>query len=67
MKLEDFSIGREFWTETGAWRCTDVGTRTICAIKLGPVDIVSIDAEGTESHRREDRTRLSSKVLLTAL
>jgi hypothetical protein len=30
----DFTIDREFWTETGGWRCTDVGTRTICAIKL---------------------------------
>ncbi len=36
MALEhtDFSIGCEFWTETGLWRCTDVGSRTICAIKL---------------------------------
>jgi hypothetical protein len=36
MALEhaDFSIGREFWTETGRWRCTDVGARTICAINL---------------------------------
>jgi len=30
----DFTIGQEFWTETGCWRCTDIGTRTICAIKL---------------------------------
>ena len=30
----DFTIGREFWTETGRLRCTDIGTRTICAIKL---------------------------------
>ncbi len=29
-----FYIGREFWTATGRWRCTDVGTRTICAINL---------------------------------
>ncbi|CAB1369802.1 hypothetical protein [Denitratisoma oestradiolicum] len=36
MELEhkDFYIGLEFWTESGQWRCTDVGTRTICAIKL---------------------------------
>jgi len=36
MSLEhrNFSIGVEFWTETGRWRCTDVGSRTICAIKL---------------------------------
>ena len=27
----DFFIGREFWTPAGRWRCTDMGTRTICA------------------------------------
>ena len=54
MKLDDFSIGREFWTEAGPWRCTDVGTRTICAIKLGPVDIVSMNEEGIKSLRREE-------------
>ena len=30
----NFHIGMEFWTEAGRWRCTDVGARTICAIKL---------------------------------
>lgn len=34
LQLHHFTIGREFWTETGRWRCTDMGTRTICAIKL---------------------------------
>lgn len=34
MEHKDFRIGLEFWTATGAWRCTDVGTRTIVAIKL---------------------------------
>ncbi|WP_216644621.1 hypothetical protein [Candidatus Thiodictyon syntrophicum] len=34
MLLTDFSIGCEFWTATGRWRCTDIGTRTLCAIKL---------------------------------
>ena len=36
MKHSDFRIGLEFMTETGRWRCTDVGTRTIAAIKLDP-------------------------------
>ncbi len=27
-------IGREFKTETGRWRITDVGTRVIVAIKI---------------------------------
>ena len=34
MKHSDFKIGREFMTATGRWRCTDVGKRTIAAIKL---------------------------------
>lgn len=36
MKLSDFSIGKVFRTDTGRWRCTDVGTRTIAAIFLDP-------------------------------
>jgi hypothetical protein len=34
MKHSDFKIGIEFLTATGRWRCTDIGTRTIAAIKL---------------------------------
>jgi hypothetical protein len=34
MEHSDFKIGREFLTETGRWRCTDVGKRIIAAIKL---------------------------------
>jgi len=34
MKHSDFEIGLEFRTATGRWRCTDVGTRTIAAIRL---------------------------------
>lgn len=42
MRREEFRIGAEFWTATGSWRCTDVGTRTIVAIKLGPTEITCI-------------------------
>jgi hypothetical protein len=34
MEHSDFKIGIEFLTATGRWRCTDVGTRTIAAIRL---------------------------------
>lgn len=34
MQLSDFSIGIEFFTGAGKWRCTDVGSRVITAIKL---------------------------------
>ena len=38
LEKSDFYIGFEFWTATGRWRCTDVGTRTIAAIKLDEPD-----------------------------
>ena len=34
MKHSQFRIGCEFMTGSGRWRCTDVGKRTIAAIKL---------------------------------
>jgi hypothetical protein len=34
MKLSDFAIGVEFFMSGGRWRCTDVGGRTVVAIKL---------------------------------
>jgi hypothetical protein len=34
MKHSDFKIGLEFATAAGLWRCADVGTRTIVAIKV---------------------------------
>ncbi|MGO4527368.1 hypothetical protein AB4097_21245 [Microvirga sp. 2MCAF35] len=30
-------------TATGRWRCTDIGTRTIIAIKIDPVEIASLE------------------------
>ena len=34
MKRSDFKIGLEFLSGSGRWRCTDVGKRTIVAIRL---------------------------------
>jgi hypothetical protein len=34
MKHSEFRIGCEFITAAGRWRCTDVGKRTIAAIRL---------------------------------
>jgi hypothetical protein len=34
MRHDDFRIGDRFWTATGEWQCTDVGTRTIAAVKI---------------------------------
>lgn len=34
MKHSDFEVGVEFFTAAGKWRCTDLGRRTVIAIKL---------------------------------
>jgi hypothetical protein len=34
MRLSDFHIGLEFWMSGSRWRCTDVGSRVVIAIKL---------------------------------
>jgi hypothetical protein len=39
MDLSAFAIGETFWTHAGAFRCTDIGTRVIVAVKLGPREI----------------------------
>ena len=39
MELSDFVIGETFWTHGGAFRCTDIGTRVVVAVKLGPREI----------------------------
>ena len=36
MELKDFAIGKDFYVNKRKWRCTDIGTRTIAAIELGP-------------------------------
>lgn len=38
MKIEDCSIGLEFFTATGRWRCTDIGTRVVAAIQIDQVE-----------------------------
>ena len=38
MRHEQFRIGRSFYTATGAWVCTYVGTRTIVAVKKARLD-----------------------------
>jgi len=51
----DFSIGTEFKTEAGTWRCTDVGTRTVIAIQIDTVEAAGI-IDGREVTRDLGRT-----------
>lgn len=38
MEKEEFNIGQVFYTNTGKWRCTDIGARVIVAIHLDQQD-----------------------------
>ena len=38
MEHSDFKMGLEFWMSGAKWRVTDIGTRTIIAIKLDQED-----------------------------
>jgi hypothetical protein len=42
MQHADFQIGTEFFTATGKWWCTDVGTRVIVAISLEPRNMIRV-------------------------
>ena len=41
MQHSDFIIGGTFWCGNRTWRCTDIGTRTIIAIRIDSVDVES--------------------------
>ena len=43
MEHADFSIGGTFWCSGRQWRCTDIGTRAIVAIRIDSVAVDSTD------------------------
>lgn len=40
MRHSDFRIGIDFWCGGTRWRCTDVGSRVVVAMSLGPHEVV---------------------------
>jgi len=38
MNHNQFTLGLDFWSGHHQWRCTDIGTRVIVAIRLDPVE-----------------------------
>jgi hypothetical protein len=40
MKLSEFKIGESFWCSDRTFRCTDVGSRVVVAIRTDRVEIV---------------------------
>jgi hypothetical protein len=45
MQLSEFTIGGTFWCSGREWRCTDIGTRTVIAIRIDSVEVGSTDPE----------------------
>jgi hypothetical protein len=41
VKHADFAVGRIFWRGGRQWHCTDLGTRTVIAIRIDSVDVGS--------------------------
>lgn len=56
MELSDFVIGETFWTHDGAFRCTDIGTRVVVAVKLGPREIARAERVMESSGSRSGST-----------
>lgn len=45
MDHSDFEIGMEFESGGGTWRCTDIGTRVVAAIRVDRVEKASKDGD----------------------
>ncbi len=45
MEHADFKIGMTFWCDDRPWRCTDIGTRTIIAIRIDEAAIETPNEE----------------------
>ena len=45
MRHAEFTIGGTFWCGALQWRCTDIGTRTIVAIRIDRVEVGSPDPD----------------------
>ena len=39
MKLVEFAVGTDFWCGDRQFRCTDIGTRTVVAIRVDSVEV----------------------------
>lgn len=53
MKHSDFALGMVFWTADRQWRCTDVGTRVIVAIRIDAAEIGSNEPSLRRALNRE--------------
>jgi len=45
MQHDEFTIGEAFWCSGRQWRCTDIGARTVIAIRIDSVNVESNQPE----------------------
>lgn len=50
MEHDEFHIGLEFWCGGRRWRCTDIGSRVIVAIRVDETEIATSEA-GVVTHK----------------
>ena len=55
MQLRDFRIGLEFYCGDKKWRCTDVGSRVVIAIRIGPHEIVTLETQAVTGKKTDIR------------
>jgi hypothetical protein len=58
MKLSDFKIGEEFWCGDRQWRCTDIGSRVVVAMR---VDRVEVGSSAPQPPRTLSRTEAEAE------
>jgi len=56
MDHKDFHIGHAFATAAALWRCTDIGTRTVIAVRLDRGEVCHNDKQADGSWRRWTET-----------
>jgi hypothetical protein len=56
----EFQIGLEFWSGGKKWRCTDVGTRVVTAISLGPHEVMEFTSVAGDEHGTEEQRYLTN-------
>lgn len=60
MHHSDFRIGLEFWMAGRRWRCTDVGSRVVVAIRVDTAGITTIE-DGLATTRAAEQPELEAK------
>jgi hypothetical protein len=57
MRHDEFQIGMEFRAGEGIWRVTDLGARTVIAIRLDRVEVGNNDPDSRHTLDRADAER----------